>query len=132
MDQTVLPDVTANALIQDTEDMIDELLGMRPVDTSTGRKVVVTDVQAWQWTKLQRATVKLAAAYYRQPDLFEGPKWTSQRGPDFAVAGPNGPYVPKVVLLALNQSGLRRMTTRARNRGTRYDVFLNATRHDGT
>ncbi len=121
--------------ILDAEAEIDRLLGAVPVDTSTGRKVVQANVDAWQWVKLQRATVKLAAAIYRSPGLLTDARWQSVSGPDFSFSGPLSGAVSGVgrdVLNELNQSGLRRLSTRARSRGSKYDGFFAATRHDGT
>lgn len=134
VDNTVLSDGDAAKLIESAEDLIDELVGNWPVDTTTGRKIVQAQIDAWQWSKLGRATLKLAAALYRDPDLARGQRYRSQSGPDFSVSGPVGGAIAHDVLTPLNQSGLRILTGRARpGTHTRLgDSFFRATRHDGT
>lgn len=110
---TVLSDPQAETLIEDAEDAIDEMLGGWPIDESTGRKIVQADVEAWQWSKLGRATVKLAAAIYQQPELLTRARWNREKGPDFEFEGPRGSVASSSVMLPLNQSGLRRLTGRA-------------------
>lgn len=106
-----LPDARALQLIEDAEDVIDDLLGARTVDEASGRKVVQADVDAWRFTKLKRATLKVAGQLYAKPDLLTARRWRSESGPDFAVSGPLGSVLGEDVELALNQSGLRRMMT---------------------
>lgn len=119
------PDAAAIKVIEDAEDLVDELLGGWPPDKTTGRKIVQAKVEAWQWTKLGRATVKLAAALYRDPELARRNRWASEKGPDFAVSGPIGGAIATEVLAPLNQSGLRRVAGRAAS-GTarRFDNFF--------
>lgn len=101
----------AQRLILDAEDLIDELLGVRPVNETTGRKVVAADVDGWRFTKLKRATLKLAVRLYREPGLT-GRLWRSVSGPDFSFSGPlSGTEFGSDVEAVLNQSGLRRTTT---------------------
>lgn len=108
---TVLDDAAATKLIVDAEDLIDELLGVRVVDETTGRKVVQSEVDGWRWTKLSRATVKLAARLHKEPGLT-GRLWRSVSGPDFSFSGPlSGTEFGPLVEALLNQSGLRRLTT---------------------
>lgn len=111
----VLSDEAAGVLIDDASDLIDEALGARPVDPSTGRKVVEADVEAWQWIKLGKATAKLAAQIYRDPAVASGHRWRRQKGPDFEVEDPIGPGQGLLgglpVQTLLNQSGLARLTT---------------------
>lgn len=111
---TVLPDAQAEVLIADAEDVIDDLLGGWPTDETTGRKIVEADVDAMPWSKIERATVKLAAAIYTQPDLLTRMRYHREKGPDFEVEGPRGSFTGIDVMLPLNQSGLRRLTGRAR------------------
>ena len=108
-----LSDSAAIVLIQDAEDWIDTLLGSRPVDETTGRKILQADVLAWQWSKLNRATIKAAGALYNTPALFTQSRYRKESGPDFSVEDPQGggPLAPAVTLL--NASGLRRLTGRA-------------------
>lgn len=108
----ILTDEAALVIIEDAEDSIDEALGARPVDLTTGRRVVEADVEAWQWAKLQRATLKIAARYYSQPVDPTGGRWTRMKGPDFEVEGPLGSTLGTDVEAILNQSGLRRLTSR--------------------
>lgn len=137
-----LPDPIAIAKIQDAEDLIDRLLGgwAWGEEESTGRKVVQGDVMPWQWAKLIRATVKLSARIYQQPDLLDQ-TYQTVSGPDFSFSGPKGGALVHMigvqVLALLDDSGLRRIAGRARQgrrhriKGT-YERFLRATRHDGT
>lgn len=132
VDATVLTDEDANQLIATAEDLIDEDLGARPVDIVTGRKVIRDQVEVWQWTKLARATVKLAALLYRKPDLL-AQRYTSVRGPDFAFSGPVGSRFGDEVDAPLNQSGLRRLTTTVAGRADRppwYGFVVNDTSWD--
>lgn len=127
VDESTLSDASALELILDAEDMIDEYLGGRGIDTTTGRKVIETDVEAWQWDKLARATLKLAAKIYENDSLLDGAEWDSVSGPDYsfsgritsgleAIAGPQ-------ILAILNQSGLREMTGKAAS-GRSYNSDL--------
>lgn len=140
VDQNVLDDAAATALILDAEDLIDRVLGGWPPDETTGRKIVQGDVEAWQWAKLGRATAKLAARLHRDPGLLSSPVYRSVSGPDFSFVGPQGGGAGQVfgvqVLALLDDSGLRRVAGRAvtgsPRRKPEYDRFLSATRHDGT
>jgi hypothetical protein len=115
----------ATKIIENAEDLIDELLGGWPIDKTTGRKIVQAQVEAWQWTKLGRATLKLAVALYKEPDLARRNRWASEKGPDFAVSGPIGGAIATEVLAPLNQSGLRRIAGRATpSGGGRFDNFF--------
>lgn len=122
------------ATIENAEDVIDDLLGRPTSDpATTGRKVVQTDVEAWQWAKLKRATVKLAAALWANPNLVGGRRWKSESGPDFSFSGPQGSQVGTQVLALLNASGLRNLASRAtRGRRLRHESFFAASRHGGT
>lgn len=133
VEEAALSDEAAIVLIEDAEDIIDHLLGGWPVDPTTGRKIVEAEVEDWQWNKLVRATYKLAAACYENPDLAKSDRWNAIAGPDFSFSGPLGGDIKRNVLLPLDQSNLRRLGGRAR-KGTRsfYQSFLDARRHNGT
>lgn len=130
----VLSDAQATVFIEDAEDVIDELLGGYPIDETTGRKIVEANVDAHRFAKLKRATTKLAALLYQNPDLVSNRQWMREKGPDFEFEGPLSGVIAKTVLIPLNQSGLRRVLGHARTGrpGRRYDSFFDATRHDGT
>ena len=127
----VLPDDAANRLIRKAEGEIDRLIGVRPTDDTTGRKVVQTDVDAWQWTKLGRATTVIAAALYSNSESIDLPQWERVKGPDFEFQDPNS-STSREALNELDQSGLRRLTGSAHGRVPgRFDSFIRATRHAG-
>lgn len=109
--QAVLDDTHATSLIEDAEDVVDDMLGARTVDSDTGRKVVEADVDAWRFAKLKRATLRVAAMLYQQPKLLTTRRWETEEGPDFKVSGPLGSMFGSDVEMALNQSGLRRLFT---------------------
>lgn len=111
----VLSDAAATELIEQSEDVIDALLGVRPVSITTGRRVVQSEVLAWQWTKIKRATLLLAARIYSQPDLLDR-QWHSISGPDFSFSGPIGSVLGQTVLAPLIASGLAVNTTRVGGR----------------
>lgn len=133
---TTLDTPVAVALIQDAEDLIDELLGGRPVDETTGRKVVEADVDSWQWDKLERATLKLAAAIYSDATINSGAVYDSESGPDFSRSGrltasTLAGVVGRRVMALLNQSGLRVLVGSAsRNDGLAYGRSLAQITHD--
>lgn len=142
----VVPDdAAATRALQDAEDLIDRFLGgwhWWP-DETTGRKIVQGDVLAWQWSKLTRATVKLAGRLYRDPSLLSEQSYEVINGPDFSASKPNGGAAVRIlgvqVLALLDDSGLRHLAGRARAGSRRrygikgtYQRFLEATRHDGT
>lgn len=85
-----MDDADAVALIVAAEDAIDGMLGCRTVNTTTGRKVDEDDdeVEAWQWAKLQRATLALAVRLHGDPDLLKGRQWERESGPEFTLSGP--------------------------------------------
>jgi hypothetical protein len=139
---TVPDDTIAKRTIEDAEDLVDRMLGgwFWGPNELTGRKVTEGDVMAWQWAKLKRATVKLAARIYRDPSLLDQ-VYEAIRGPDFSMQGPKGSALVHMigvqVLALIDDSGLRRIAGRSRQgRGRRikgtYERFLTATRHDGT
>lgn len=85
-----LDDAVAENLIVTAEDFVDAYLGDRTINTTTGRKVDEDDdeVAAWQWEKLQRATLALAVRFYKDPDLVKGRQWTTERVADVSLSGP--------------------------------------------
>ena len=113
VDDETLADERALVLIENAEDAIDSLLGGYQPDETTGRKIVEEDVEGWQWQKLSRATTKLAAKLYGDPNLFEV-QWQSLSGPDFSRSGPIGSRIGAEILSVLNDSGLRRLGGHAR------------------
>src|ERR1035437_673958 len=140
--ETIPDDAVALRTILDAEDLIDRILGgwYGTPNEQTGRKVTKGDVMAWQWSKLPRATVKLAVRLYNDPSVLEQ-IYEATRGPDFSMQGPKGGALVHMigvqVLALLDDSGLRRIAGRGRA-GRRYRIkpayqrFLAATRHDGT
>lgn len=113
-----LSDADATRLIEDAEDIVDDLLGAWPINLITGRKIYNVGALDWQLAKLARATAKIAALIYANPDLFRQRQYKSVRGPDFAFTDETGPggitsIVGRDVMAILGQSGLRRLTTRA-------------------
>jgi predicted transcriptional regulator len=85
-----LPDEAATELILSAEDWIDAQLGARETDPATGRKVIEEEVQPWQWTKLNRATVKVASRLHANPDVLQSQQWDTIKGPDFETSGRSG------------------------------------------
>jgi hypothetical protein len=110
VDSTVLPDARAVVIIENAEDLVDEELGVWPVDSVTGRKILQSYCEAWQWTKLGRATTKLAARLYNDPKIVDQ-AYRKLSGPDFAHEDPLGSVLGDDVAALLTQSGLRRLTT---------------------
>lgn len=113
IDPDQLSDADATRVIQAAEDHIDVLLGGRCPDSGTGRKVLEADVEAWQWAKLRRATVLLAALMHSTPDLLTQRQFRRVKGPDFEVEDPMSGATPQTVLGPLNASGLRVLSGRA-------------------
>lgn len=136
----ILTDAAAEKLIADAEDLVDTMLGGWEPDTTTGRKITQTDVETWQWAKLKRATVKVAANLHRNPGVLSSAQWDEVKGPDFwfvgRIGGPLAAIATPIVLALLDDSGLRRLAGRARSgpyrRRSEFDRFLRATRHNGT
>lgn len=114
VDTTVLNDADGSRLIQDAEDVIDDALGIAPVDQTTGRKVVQTQVMAWQWTKVKRATLKVCRFLFQNPDWLATQRHASVGG-DESVGSPYGFPVPAAAAL-LDDSGLREIVTHARGK----------------
>lgn len=113
LDATAIPDARAVLLLGDASDLVDAMLGVWCVDTVTGRKIVQADVEDWQWTKLARASVLLAAELHRDPRLLSGQQYSSVSGPDFSFSGPLGGRIGAQFAALLNDTGLRRLGTRA-------------------
>lgn len=110
-------DAALESLIAQASDQIDEWIGplpMRTTGASAGRLIDQTAVQDWQWTKLQRAVVRLAARLYADPGILTGAAWTNISGPDFSKSGP-APSRRRIadVIAPLNASGLRVTGARA-------------------
>lgn len=112
VDNTVLPDTQADELIEDASDWIDAELGARTIDPTTGRKVIEAEVEAWQWTKLVRATLKVAGRIYYEPTILQSQQWSTIKGPDFETSGrtANAELFGRDVSALLDQSGLRVLT----------------------
>lgn len=129
IDEAQLSNAQADRVLNDAEDLIDHLLGARSVDDTTGRKVVSADVESWQFTKLARATVKLAARLTRDPTLNER-FYATISGPDFSRSGPLGSPWGEDVEALLNASGLRQLTTivGGRSRPSWYGFAVNLDR----
>jgi hypothetical protein len=107
VDEEDLPDAEADRLIETAEDLVDGELALA-VDSTTGRKVVQNDVEAWQWEKLNRATILVAAELYGNPDLARGRQWAAERGAGYAVSGPRGSDLGAQVLALLKATGWRK------------------------
>lgn len=110
-------DLDLEATIERAEDQIDEWLGVWDIDPDTGRKIVEADVEPWRFAKLSRATTRLAARLYANPDLLEPADYDEVRGPDFARKGARSPVGRgrlSDVAGPLNASGLRVLSARMR------------------
>lgn len=112
------PDADLEAKITQAEEQIDDWLGGWLVNTtgpSSGRKIAQLDVEAWQWAKLRRATIRLAAHLYADPNVLVAAGYQSVSGPDFSKSGPRNARtrIPDVTS-PLNASGLRLLGARAR------------------
>lgn len=112
VNDTTLTDDAAVPFLADASDIIDDLLGGYFPDQTTGRKIAEADVDAWRWDTIVRAATKVAAQLYTSPDTFNAQQWKSVSGPDFSFSGPLTSPTPRIVLMLLNRSGLRRMTGR--------------------
>lgn len=106
-------DATLEGWIAQAEDQIDEWLGAWPVQPD-GRKIVQVDTEAWRWDKISRATVRLAARLFANPNVLAAARYTSISGPDFSKSGP-APALRQLgdVTAPLNASGLRILGARA-------------------
>lgn len=116
VDSEYLSDRDAARSLVAAEDVIDDMLGAYLPDETTGRKIVEADVEPWQWKKLKRATLALARLLHANPELLTDQRWRSVSGPDFAFSGPLGSAVGSQVVAILDDSGLRRLATRAQAR----------------
>lgn len=134
--ETDLTDTAAVKLILTAEDITDELLGRYETDETTGRKIVEADVDAWQWTKLQRFATLLAAYIHANPTITTDRQYRTISGPDFSFSGPldSGSWIPRSFISVLDQSRLRRLTTVAvSGRGSRapwYSFSFNVDDND--
>lgn len=105
LDSSALDDVAAVALIEDAEDLVDRALGSRLIDPVTGRKVVEDAVEAWQWGKVARATVKVARLLHANPDLALQ-EFEVVKGPDFEFRNRVGSLLGPQVDALLESTGL--------------------------
>lgn len=103
----ILPDSEAIEIIEEAEDLIDERLGVRPVDEDTGRKVVPAEETEWRVAKLAKATVEVAVVLYRDPDAARRQRHRSESG-EVSTSGPYGPAYGQRAAALLQQSGLAR------------------------
>jgi hypothetical protein len=88
VDDETLTDDRAEDLLEDASNEIDRLLYARPIDPDTGRKVKEGTVQGWQWDRIVRATVKVAAQLYENPGMLTEQQFDRVKGPDFETQGP--------------------------------------------
>jgi hypothetical protein len=109
-----LPDPEATDLILNAEDWIDGELGARTIDPATGRKVIEDEVEPWQWAKLTRATLKVAAKLHADPNHLQGSAWETVKGPDFETTGPRNAGFGSDVTALLTDSYLIVRSGRAR------------------
>lgn len=109
-----LPDAEANRLIEQAEDLIDDALGARTIDTDTGRKVRFGDFDEgdWRLEKLRDATAALAKRISEEPDLLSRERFGSVSG-EVSLSSPRGSRYGARVEALLNASGLRRLTATA-------------------
>lgn len=110
---TELPDTRADAVILEAEDFTDSLLGGWPPDEASGRKIVEDQVEAWQWSKLNRAVLLLAVELYGTPTLLQRQRYRREKGPDFEFEDPLGGGTLSRFMAVLNDSGLRMLGGRA-------------------
>jgi hypothetical protein len=115
MSAEALPDTEAAQFISEAEDLIDERLGVRPVDPDSGRKVVPAEEDEWRIAKLRDATLEVAAVIFRDPDVAARQRARFTSG-DVSVSGPYGAAFGERADALLNQSGLR--VNRARMSGS--------------
>lgn len=88
VNSTVLPDEKAEALLETGSDQIDRMLGARAINADTGRKVTESQVLAWQWSRIKRATIQIASTLYAKPDILTEQQFDRIKGPDFETQGP--------------------------------------------
>jgi hypothetical protein len=123
LSKEVLPDAEATTLISEAEDLIDERLGNRCPDETTGRKVTsedFTELEAWRLRKLAEATIEIAAALFHDPGVQSRQRWRSLSG-DVATGSPYGPVFGERAQVLLNQSGLAVPFARAGRRRSRSE-----------
>lgn len=118
VDKAMLPDEEAVDLIEIAEDLIDARLGVRPVDETTGRKVVPDDEDAWRIEKLAKATVEIAKAVFEDPGVESRQRARYISG-DVSTNGFYGPAFGERAATLLNASGLQRNTARMSGGGRR-------------
>jgi hypothetical protein len=111
--EEVLPDDEAIELLVEAEDLIDERLGVRPINEDTGRKVDVEDssIKSWRLEKLAGATVEVAAVIFSDPGITSRQRARFSSG-DVSVSGFYGPAFGERSAALLNQSGLAVNTAR--------------------
>ncbi len=109
----VLPDEEAIELLIEAEDLVDERLGVRPINEETGRKVDVEDesINPWRLEKLAGGTVEVAAVIFSDPGVVSRQRARFSSG-DVSVSGFYGPAFGERAEALLNQSGLRVNTAR--------------------
>lgn len=110
-------DVDVEARIAQAEEWIDGKIAYLPIQDvgpSLGRRIVEADVGAIAWTKIKRATIRLAARLWENPKVLQPPAYGSVSGPDFSRSGPASvaSRIPDVIE-PLNASGLRITGARA-------------------
>lgn len=116
MDEEMLPEAEALALLSDAEDLIDERLLNRPADPDTGRKVVPANEEGWRVAKLAKGTLEIAKALFEDPGVASRRRASSESG-DVSASGFYGPAFGELAEAAINASGLR--VNRARMAGNR-------------
>jgi hypothetical protein len=109
----VLPDEEAVELLVEAETLVDERLGVWPINEETGRKIDVEDesIKPWRLEKLAGATIEVAAVIFRDPDVASRQRARFSSG-DVSVSGFYGPAFGELGAALLNQSGLVRNTAR--------------------
>lgn len=119
-EEAILPDDEATELLTIAEDLIDEQLGVRPINEDTGRKVDVEDesLKTWQLAKLRDATLEVAAVVFRDPGVESRQRARFVSG-DVSVQGVYGPAYGERAEALLNASKLRVNTARMRGSGRR-------------
>lgn len=111
-----LSDAEATRLLTVASDAIDNQLSTRLADSTTGRRVVMSDplVASWQWAKLGDAAIEYAVVEYRAGQAILDPSsvFDSVKGPDFAFSGridaasPASADPMRAAMVALLASGL--------------------------
>lgn len=109
-----LADAAAIKLLTTAEDWVDRIAGPGTVDTTTGRKYAVANLQPWQAAKLLSATVIIAAAIYRDPNVLQRNTFDRVQGPDFLVMTPNAGGYSAAAVEALERAAFLLDTGRLR------------------